>query len=166
MPRRQRWERWNRIYGDGTRGAGSLRGALTGNDARTRFGTGLGRTRPLSLYVDGPLLARLFGQCSDQIACVHMFGLFSPPHNAGQDGFPIEFKHPSDLWRPVKARSVSSWIDRSHHLLVAFKFWHRLSRFLFPPPHPPRPQAAGPNPSLPPLPPALFPPPRRPPPRS
>ncbi len=26
-------------------------------------------------YVDGPLLARLFGQCSDQIACVHMSGL-------------------------------------------------------------------------------------------
>ena len=42
--RRQRGIRWNRICGDGARGAGSLRGALTGNDARTRFGTGLGRT--------------------------------------------------------------------------------------------------------------------------
>jgi hypothetical protein len=32
--RRQRRKRWNRIYSDGARGAGSLRGALTGNDAR------------------------------------------------------------------------------------------------------------------------------------
>jgi hypothetical protein len=32
--RRQRRKRWNRIYSDGTRGAGSLRGALTRNDAR------------------------------------------------------------------------------------------------------------------------------------
>jgi hypothetical protein len=36
-------KRWNWIYGDGARGAGSLRGALTGNDARSasiiaRFG--------------------------------------------------------------------------------------------------------------------------------
>jgi len=37
-----------KVFG-GTRGAGSLRGALTGNDARTRFGTGLGRTGQLSL---------------------------------------------------------------------------------------------------------------------
>ena len=35
-----------------------------------------------------PLLARLFGQGSDQIACVHMSGLLSRSHmNAGQDGF-------------------------------------------------------------------------------
>jgi hypothetical protein len=33
--RRQRGKRWNRIYSDGARGAGSLRGALTGNDARS-----------------------------------------------------------------------------------------------------------------------------------
>src|ERR1700730_228930 len=33
--RRQRGKRWNRICSDGARGAGSLRGALTGNDARS-----------------------------------------------------------------------------------------------------------------------------------
>jgi hypothetical protein len=32
--RRLRGKRWNRIYCDGARGAGSLRGAHTGNDAR------------------------------------------------------------------------------------------------------------------------------------
>jgi hypothetical protein len=32
--RRQRRKRWNRIYSDGARCAGSLRDALTGNDAR------------------------------------------------------------------------------------------------------------------------------------
>ena len=75
-------------------------------------------------YVDGPLLARLFGQCSDQIACVHMFGLFSRSHmNAGQDGFrDASSKHPSDLWRPVESTEcLASWIDRSHHLLVALQ---------------------------------------------
>ncbi len=75
-------------------------------------------------YVDGPLLARLFVQCSDQIACVHMFGLFSRSHmNAGQDGFrDASSKHPSDLWRPVESTEcLASWIDRSHHLLVALQ---------------------------------------------
>jgi hypothetical protein len=75
-------------------------------------------------YVDGPLLARLFWQCSDQIACVHMFGLFSRSHmNAGQDGFrDASSKHPSDLWRPVESTEcLASWIDRSHHLLVALQ---------------------------------------------
>jgi hypothetical protein len=65
-------------------------------------------------YVDGPLLARLFGQCSDQIACVHMSGLFSRSHmNAGQDGFrDASSKHPSDLWRPVESTEcLASWID-------------------------------------------------------
>ena len=38
-------------------------------------------------YVDDPLLARCL-QCFDQIACVHMSGLFVRSHmNAGQDGF-------------------------------------------------------------------------------
>ena len=63
---------------------------------------------------DGPLLARLFGQCSDQIACVHMSGLFSRSHmNAGQDGFrDASSKHPSDLWRPVESTEcLASWID-------------------------------------------------------
>ena len=32
--RRQRRKRWKRIYSDGAGGAGSLRGAHTGNDAR------------------------------------------------------------------------------------------------------------------------------------
>ena len=73
---------------------------------------------------DGPLLARLFVQRSDQIACVHMFGLFSRSHmNAGQDGFrDASSKHPSDLWRPVESTEcLASWIDRSHHLLVALQ---------------------------------------------
>src|SRR5580704_12696361 len=75
-------------------------------------------------YVDGPLLARLFGQSSDQIACVHMSGLFSRSHmNAGQDGFrDASSKHPSDLWRPVESTEcLASWIDRPHHLLVALQ---------------------------------------------
>src|ERR1700730_9348340 len=65
-----------------------------------------------------------FGQCSDQIACVHMSGLFSRSHmNAGQDGFrEASSKHPSDLWRPVESTEcLASWIDRSHHLLVALQ---------------------------------------------
>jgi hypothetical protein len=65
-----------------------------------------------------------FGQCSDQIACVHMSGLFSRSHmNAGQDGFrDASSKHPSDLWRPVESTEcLASWIDRSHHLLVALQ---------------------------------------------
>ena len=73
---------------------------------------------------NGPLLARLFGQYSDQIACVHMSGLFSRSHmNAGQDGFrDASSKHPSDLWRPVESTEcLASWIDRSHHLLVALQ---------------------------------------------
>src|ERR1700730_9581634 len=77
----------------------------------------------LSIW-DGPFLARLFGQCSDQIACVHMSGLFSRSHmNAGQDGFrEASSKHPSDLWRPVESTEcLASWIDRSHHLLVALQ---------------------------------------------
>src|SRR6267142_840796 len=38
-------------------------------------------------YVDDPLLARCFA-VFDQIACVHMSGLFVRSHmNAGQDGF-------------------------------------------------------------------------------
>ena len=53
----------------------------------------------LDPYVDGPLLARVFVQCSDQIACVHMSGLLSRSHmNAGQDGFrDTSSKHCCDL---------------------------------------------------------------------
>ncbi len=53
-----------------------------------------------------------------------MFALFSRSHmNAGQDGFrDASSKHPSDLWRPVEsAECLASWIDRSHHLLVALQ---------------------------------------------
>ncbi len=81
-------------------------------------------------YVDGPLLARLFVQCSDQIACVHMFGLFSRSHmNAGQDGFrDASSKHPSDLCGQWKARSVSRLGSIDHTIcLLPCKFWHRLS---------------------------------------
>src|ERR1700726_2060533 len=54
-----------------------------------------------------------FGQCSDQIACVHMSGLLSRSHmNAGQDGFrDASSKQPSDLWRPVE--STERVLDRS-----------------------------------------------------
>jgi len=84
----------------------------------------LRRRNGRSPYVDGPLLARAFWQCSDQIACVHMSGLFSRSHmNAGQDGFrDASSKHPSDLWRPVDSTEcLASWIDRSHHLLIALQ---------------------------------------------
>ncbi len=74
-------------------------------------------------YVDGPLLARLFVQCSDQIACVHMFGLFSRSHmNAGQVFPRCEFQTPKRPLRPVESTEcLASWIDRSHHLLVALQ---------------------------------------------
>jgi hypothetical protein len=81
-------------------------------------------------YVDGPLLARLFGQSSDQIACVHMSGLLSRSHmNAGQDGFrDASSKHHGDLWGQWDQRSVSRLGSIDHTICsLPCKFWHRLS---------------------------------------
>ena len=53
-----------------------------------------------------------------------MSGLLSRSHvNAGQDGFrDASSKNPNDLWRPAEStESLASWIDRSHHLLVALQ---------------------------------------------
>jgi hypothetical protein len=61
-------------------------------------------------------------QCFDQIACVHMSGLFVRSHmNAGQDGF--RDKSFQTEGRPhsgplENAECLASWIDRSHHLLI------------------------------------------------
>jgi hypothetical protein len=82
------------------------------------------RVRQVEPYVDGPLLARVFRQCSDQIACVHMSGLLSRSHlNAGQDGFrDTSSKHCCGRQRPMdQAECLVSWIDRSHHLLVSLQ---------------------------------------------
>jgi len=80
----------------------------------------------LDPYVDGPLLARVFRQCSDQIACVHMSGLLSRSHmNAGQDGFrDTSSKHCYDRQRPMdQAECLVSWIDRSHHEVPHINFY-------------------------------------------
>src|SRR5260221_7903408 len=56
-------------------------------------------------------------QCFDQIACVHMSGLFLRSHlNAGQDGFrDPSSKQVCDPLRPLAlAECLASWIDRSH----------------------------------------------------
>jgi hypothetical protein len=54
-------------------------------------------------------------QCFDQIACVHMSGLFVRSHmNAGQDGFRDKSsKQKGDLMEgPLEnAEFLSSWID-------------------------------------------------------
>ncbi len=72
-------------------------------------------------YVDGPSLQGV-SQCFDQIACVHMSGLFVRSHmNAGQDGFRDKSsKQNGDLieghW---KMRNVSRRGSiGSHHLLI------------------------------------------------
>ena len=78
-------------------------------------------------YVDGPLLAR----CFDQIACVHMSGLFVRSRmNAGQDGFRDKSsKQKGDLieghW---KMRNVSRRGSIDHTICsLSCKFWHQLS---------------------------------------
>ena len=63
--RRQRRKRWKRIYTDGARGAGSLRGALTGNDVRLIWR--LAKTRLLAVAqvpknTTAPWLSRLNGR--------------------------------------------------------------------------------------------------------
>ena len=81
-------------------------------------------------YVDGPLLARRL-QCFDQIACVHMSGLFVRSHmNAGQDGFRDESsKQMGDLieghWN-VRNFSRRGAIDQTI-CSSSCKFWHQLS---------------------------------------
>ena len=69
-------------------------------------------------------------QCYDQIACVHMSGLFARSHmNAGQDGFRDESsKQMSDLiegHRGMRYFSHRGSID--HTICSSCKFWHRLS---------------------------------------
>jgi hypothetical protein len=81
-------------------------------------------------YVDGPLLARVFLQCFDQIACVHMSGLLSRSHmNAGQDGFrDASSRHASDLYGQWGLRSISRLGSIDHTICSSpCKFWHRLS---------------------------------------
>jgi hypothetical protein len=69
-------------------------------------------------------------QCFDQIACVHMSGLFVRWHmNAGQDGFRDKIsKQKSDLieghW---KMRNFSRRGSIDHTICSSCKFWHRLS---------------------------------------
>jgi hypothetical protein len=77
-------------------------------------------------YVDGPLLARCL-QRFDQIACVHMSGLFMRSHmNAGQDGFRDKSsKQNGDLieghW---KIRNVSRRGSIDHAICsLSCKFW-------------------------------------------
>src|SRR5260370_15529031 len=81
-------------------------------------------------YVDDPLLARCL-QCFDQIACVHMSGLFARSHmNAGQDGFRDKSsKQKGDLieghW---KMRNVSRRGSIDHSICsLSCKFRHQLS---------------------------------------
>jgi hypothetical protein len=72
-----------------------------------------------------------FLQCFDQIACVHMSGLFVRSHmSAGQDGFRDESsKQLDDLieghWN-VRSFSRRGSIDHTICLLPC-KFWYRLS---------------------------------------
>jgi len=70
-------------------------------------------------------------QCFDQIACVHMSGLFVRSHmNAGQDGFRDESsKQISDLkeghW---EMRNFSRHRSIDHTIYSSScKFWHQLS---------------------------------------
>src|ERR1700743_2776172 len=69
-----------------------------------------------------PRPRKTFPQFYDQIACVHMSGLLMRSHmNAGQDGFRDKgsktYERPHR--RPVASSECpTSWIDRSHHLLI------------------------------------------------
>ena len=58
----QRGKRWNRIYSDGARGAGSLRGALTGNDARSA--SIIARSRACQPRGDGGQAPRIYQSIS------------------------------------------------------------------------------------------------------
>src|SRR3981189_2872192 len=70
-------------------------------------------------------------QCFDQIACVHMSGLFVRSHmNAGQDGFRDKSsKQKGDLIEGhCKMRNVSRRGSIDHTTCsLSCKFWHQLS---------------------------------------
>jgi hypothetical protein len=70
-------------------------------------------------------------QCSDQIACAHMSGLFVRSHmNAGQDGFRDKSsKQKGDLMRGHwKMRSFSRRGSIDHTICsLSCKSWHQLS---------------------------------------
>jgi hypothetical protein len=86
--------------------------------------------RSLNPYVDGRLPARVFVQCSDQIACVHMSGLLLRSHmNAGQDGFrDASSKHGGDFRCQWIQRSILRLGSIDHTICsLPCKFWHRLS---------------------------------------
>jgi hypothetical protein len=67
----------------------------------------------------------------DQIACVHMFGLFVRSHmNAGQDGFRDESsKQESGLIEDHWNMRIFSRRGSTDHTICSLsrKFWHRLS---------------------------------------
>ena len=84
-------------------------------------------------YVDDPLLARCFA-VFDQIACVHMSGLFVRSHmNAGQDGFRDKSsKQNGDLKRATGKCGMSLVGDRlitpsAHHLASSGSAQHGCS---------------------------------------
>ena len=70
-------------------------------------------------------------QCFDQIACVHMSGLFVRSHmNAGQDGFRDESsKQMSDLIEGHWGMRNFSRLGSIDHTICSLscKFWHQLS---------------------------------------
>ena len=70
-------------------------------------------------------------QCIDQIACVHMSGLFVRSHmNAGQDGFRDESsKQMSDLLEGHWGMRNFSRHGSIDHTICSLscKFWHQLS---------------------------------------
>jgi len=70
-------------------------------------------------------------QCFDQIACIHMSGLFARSHmNAGQDGFrDVSSKQMSDLTKgPWGMRNFSRHGSIDHSICsLSCKFWHQLS---------------------------------------
>jgi hypothetical protein len=69
-------------------------------------------------------------QCFDQIACVHMSGLWVRSHmNAGQDGFrDAGSKHWRGFFCHWKVRNVSRHGSIDHTICsFSCKFWHQLS---------------------------------------
>jgi len=70
-------------------------------------------------------------QCFDQIACVHMSGLFVRSHmNAGQDGFRDESsKQESGLIEDHWNMRIFSRRGSTDHTICSLsrKFWHQLS---------------------------------------
>ena len=78
-----------------------------------------------------PRPRKVFLQCFDQIACVHMSGLFVRSHmNAGQDGFRDESsKQESGLIEDHWNMRIFSRRGSTDHTICSLsrKFWHQLS---------------------------------------